>query len=150
MTDLIKSSILLLVLLNPFLLIIYFIDVVQKLDRQQFSRVLLRAGLIATVVFWLFSALGDSVSLRSCRLSLHRFRFLLALCFCLSAFNLSSAVQLHSRSCGASRGILSVLLPCPSSSVRARSAQASSSGRDTTPSLPVPPFSSPSCFLSSL
>ena len=61
MTDLIKSSVLLLVLLNPFLLIIYFIDVVQKLDRQQFSRILVRAGLIATAVFWLFSALGDSV-----------------------------------------------------------------------------------------
>ena len=61
MTDLIKSSALLLVLLNPFLLIIYLIDVVQKLDCRQFTRVLVRAGLIATVVFWLFTVLGDTV-----------------------------------------------------------------------------------------
>ena len=61
MTDLIRSSALLLVLLNPFLLIIYLIDVVQKLDRAQFIRVLVRAGLIATIIFWLFALLGDAV-----------------------------------------------------------------------------------------
>lgn len=61
MTDLIISSALLLVLLNPFLLIISLIDVVQKLDRAQFTRVLVRAGLIATAVFWLFAVLGDAV-----------------------------------------------------------------------------------------
>ncbi|MGD9202489.1 MAG: MarC family protein [Chitinispirillia bacterium] len=61
MTDLIRSSALLLVLLNPFLLIIYLIDVVQKLDRAQFARVLVRAGIIATAVFWLFAVLGDAV-----------------------------------------------------------------------------------------
>jgi len=43
MTDLIRSSALLLVLLNPFLLIIYLIDVVQKVDQAQFARVLVRA-----------------------------------------------------------------------------------------------------------
>ena len=61
MTDLIRSSALLLVLLNPFLLIIYLIDVVQKLERCQFTRVLVRAGLVATAVFWLFAVLGDAV-----------------------------------------------------------------------------------------
>ncbi|MFO7871197.1 MAG: MarC family protein [Kiritimatiellia bacterium] len=61
MTDLIRSSALLLVLLNPFFLIIYLIDVVQKLDRQQFARVLVRAGFIATAVFWVFAILGDAV-----------------------------------------------------------------------------------------
>ena len=61
MIDLIRSSALLLVLLNPFLLIIYLIDVVQKLDRAQFARVLVRAGLIATAVFWIFAILGDAV-----------------------------------------------------------------------------------------
>lgn len=61
MLDLIRSSALLLVLLNPFLLIIYLIDVVQKLERRDFIRVLMRAGLIATAVFWLFVALGDAV-----------------------------------------------------------------------------------------
>ena len=61
MTDLIHSSALLLVLLNPFLLIIYLIDVVQKVDRMRFAQVLMRAGVIATVVFWCFVVLGDAV-----------------------------------------------------------------------------------------
>lgn len=61
MTDLIRSSTLLLVLLNPFLLIIYLIDIVQKLDQMQFARVLLRGGLIAIAVFWCFTILGDRV-----------------------------------------------------------------------------------------
>ncbi|MCX4027774.1 MarC family protein [Endozoicomonas sp. SM1973] len=61
MTDFLKSSALVLALLNPFLLIIYLIDVVQKLDRIQFARVLVRAGLIATTVFWVFVVLGDTV-----------------------------------------------------------------------------------------
>lgn len=61
MTDLIRSSALLLVLLNPFLLIIYLIDAVQNLERRQFTSVLVRAGLIATAVFWFFAVLGDAV-----------------------------------------------------------------------------------------
>lgn len=52
---------LLFVLLNPFLVIIYLVDVVQKLDRDKFHRVLVRAGLIATAVFCCFSLLGDAV-----------------------------------------------------------------------------------------
>lgn len=50
-----------LVLLNPFLLIIYLIDVVEKLDKRQFTVVLIRAGLIATAVFCCFAVLGDAV-----------------------------------------------------------------------------------------
>lgn len=61
MMDVIKSSVLLLVLLNPFLLIIYLIDVVQKLESRQFAIVLIRAGVIATAVFWFFAILGDAV-----------------------------------------------------------------------------------------
>ena len=53
--------VLLLVLLNPFLVIIYLIDVVDKLDRKQFTNVLIRAGLIAVAVFWFFTVLGDAV-----------------------------------------------------------------------------------------
>jgi len=52
---------LLLVLLNPFLLIVYLIDVVEKLDRARFARVLFRAGVIATAVFWCFAVLGDAI-----------------------------------------------------------------------------------------
>lgn len=61
MMDLIKSATLLLVLLNPFLLIIYLIDVVQKLERSQFTLVLARAGVIAAATFCCFAILGDAI-----------------------------------------------------------------------------------------
>jgi small neutral amino acid transporter SnatA (MarC family) len=61
MTDIIQSSLLLFTLLNPFLVIVYLIDVVQKLEKVQFRRVLLRAGLIATVVFCAFAVIGDAI-----------------------------------------------------------------------------------------
>jgi multiple antibiotic resistance protein len=61
MTDFIKSSALLLVLLNPFLVILYLVDVVEKLERKQFTQVLIRAGLISSVVFCCFAILGDAI-----------------------------------------------------------------------------------------
>lgn len=61
MTDFVKSTALLLVLLNPFLVIVYLTDVVEKLERRQFSRVLVRAGLIASAVFCCFALLGDFI-----------------------------------------------------------------------------------------
>lgn len=61
MTELLKSSALLLVLLNPFLVIIYLIDVVQKLDRRKFARVMISAGSISAVVFCVFAVLGDAI-----------------------------------------------------------------------------------------
>ncbi|NCC50257.1 MAG: MarC family protein [Spartobacteria bacterium] len=61
MTEFFKSMTLLLVLLNPFLVIVYLIDVLQKLDRRQFMYVLIRAGVISTVVFWCFALLGDKI-----------------------------------------------------------------------------------------
>lgn len=61
MIHFIKSSLLLLMLLNPFLVIVYLIDVMQKLDRNQFRDVLLRAGIIASGVFCFFAILGDAV-----------------------------------------------------------------------------------------
>jgi len=61
MTELLKSSALLLVLLNPFLLIVYLTGIVQKLDYLQFSRVLIRAGIIASIVFCSFAMLGDAI-----------------------------------------------------------------------------------------
>ncbi|MDF1578626.1 MAG: MarC family protein [Desulfobulbales bacterium] len=60
----ISSSLLLFTLLNPFLVIVYLVDVVQKLEKHQFRRVLLRAGLIATAVFCIFAILGDAVFVR--------------------------------------------------------------------------------------
>jgi small neutral amino acid transporter SnatA (MarC family) len=61
MTDLIKSAILMFVLLNPFLVIIYLVDMVEKLDRKQFARVLIHGSLIATAVFCSFAVLGDVI-----------------------------------------------------------------------------------------
>lgn len=61
MTEFIRSAALLLVLLNPFLVIIYLVDVVEKLDKKQFAFTLIRAGLISIVVFCCFAILGDVI-----------------------------------------------------------------------------------------
>ena len=60
MNESFRSLALLLVLLNPFLVIVYLVDVVEKLDFRRFSRVLVRAGLIAGAVFCSFAVLGDA------------------------------------------------------------------------------------------
>lgn len=59
--DFVRSVALLLMLLNPFLLIIYLIDLVQEMDQQTFRRVLVRAGVISGAVFLFFGLLGDLV-----------------------------------------------------------------------------------------
>lgn len=61
MTDFLRSVILLLMLLNPFLVVVYLVDVVQTLESGQFRRVLLRAGLIACAVFCGFAIIGEAV-----------------------------------------------------------------------------------------
>jgi small neutral amino acid transporter SnatA (MarC family) len=61
MSEFLHSATLLLLLLNPFLVIVYLIDVMQKLDRRRFRHVLIRAGLIAGTVFCIFAILGDIV-----------------------------------------------------------------------------------------
>lgn len=61
MNDILRSGTLLLVLLNPFLVIVYLVDVIQKLSPQQFRKVLFRAGLIAASVFCGFAVLGDAI-----------------------------------------------------------------------------------------
>ena len=61
MMDFIRSATLMLVLLNPFLVIIYLVDMVVKLDRRRFAQVLVRGSLIATVVFCCFAILGDMI-----------------------------------------------------------------------------------------
>ena len=48
-------------LLNPFLVVVYLIDVMQKMERRTFRHVLLRAGAISIVVFYFFAILGDTV-----------------------------------------------------------------------------------------
>ena len=48
-------------LLNPFLVVVYLIDVMQKMESRTFRHVLLRAGVISSVVFYFFAILGDAV-----------------------------------------------------------------------------------------
>ena len=61
MIEYFKSAALLITLLNPFLVIVYLVDVVQKLSPAQFRRVLIRAGIIASAVFCIFAILGDTI-----------------------------------------------------------------------------------------
>ena len=61
MTEFIRCWALLLALLNPFLVIVYLVDMVEKLDRRRFRRILVAAGLIAGAVFCAFAILGDAV-----------------------------------------------------------------------------------------
>lgn len=61
MTNYIQSIALLLLLLNPFLIIVYLIDVVVKLKLKQFSQVVIRAGIIASIILCIFAILGDAV-----------------------------------------------------------------------------------------
>ena len=61
MIDIIRSITLLLVLLNPFLIIVYLIDIVKKKTFKEFSRILIRAGIISFIVFSSFSVLGDTI-----------------------------------------------------------------------------------------
>jgi multiple antibiotic resistance protein len=55
------STGLLLIILNPLLLIVYVISLVQQLPMKAFASVLVRGGLIATGVFTGFALLGDYV-----------------------------------------------------------------------------------------
>jgi len=57
----VKCATLLVVLLNPFLMTIYLVGLVEKLDGRTFRSVLVRGGVIATAVFVLFATSGDAV-----------------------------------------------------------------------------------------
>ncbi len=56
-----NSFLLLLMLLNPFLIILYMMDLVQDLTAPDFRRVLIRASWISFVVFVMFAFLGNAV-----------------------------------------------------------------------------------------
>ncbi len=60
----IESAVLLLVLLNPFLLSIYLLDLVEKLSFVHLGRVLFRASFISGVVFCIFAWAGDAILVR--------------------------------------------------------------------------------------
>jgi len=61
MNEFLGSVSILLVLLNPFLVILYLIDLLEKLDDRAFRRVLTLAGVIACVAFCCFAILGDAL-----------------------------------------------------------------------------------------
>lgn len=57
--DFVRSTTLLFMLLNPFLLVVYMIDVLDKLPIPTFRSVIVRAGLISVIVFSVAAILGD-------------------------------------------------------------------------------------------
>lgn len=61
MSEYIKSAVLLFVLLNPFLILVYLIEMVKELAVKQFANLVIYAGLVASVVYSLFAILGDAI-----------------------------------------------------------------------------------------
>ncbi|MDD2736186.1 MAG: MarC family protein [Desulfuromonadaceae bacterium] len=59
MLDFIRSTTLLFMLLNPFLMVVYMIDVFDKLPVPTFRNVVIRAGIISIIVFSIAAILGD-------------------------------------------------------------------------------------------
>ena len=57
----VDSFLLLFMLLNPFLLSIYLLDLIEQLDRTTFRRALVRGMLISFVVFAVFAVAGDAI-----------------------------------------------------------------------------------------
>jgi small neutral amino acid transporter SnatA (MarC family) len=55
-----ESTSLLMVLLNPFLMSIYLLDLIESLEDRVFRSILIRGALIATAVFCAFAAGGDA------------------------------------------------------------------------------------------
>jgi hypothetical protein len=58
-TELVEAAGLLFVLVNPFLLSIYLLELIRGLDRKTFRGVLVRASCIATAVFVICGLMGD-------------------------------------------------------------------------------------------
>ncbi|MCA9414628.1 MAG: MarC family protein [Candidatus Omnitrophica bacterium] len=61
MLEFLRATTLILVLLNPFLVVLYLLDVIQKREMKSFTKALAKAGFISILIFWIFALLGDSV-----------------------------------------------------------------------------------------
>ncbi len=61
LNDVLSSIVMLLVLLNPFLIIVYLIDIIKKKSKAIFFKVMIRAGVMSVVVFCAFALLGDAI-----------------------------------------------------------------------------------------
>lgn len=57
----VNAALFLFVLLNPFLMSIYLMDLIERLDDRTFAAVLLRAAAISGFIFCLFAITGDAV-----------------------------------------------------------------------------------------
>lgn len=57
----VQSSVLLFMLLNPFLVILYLIDIVKYHDRKTFAINLIKAGLYSSIIFSIFAVVGDVI-----------------------------------------------------------------------------------------
>ncbi|MAX24652.1 MAG: hypothetical protein CMJ19_09130 [Phycisphaeraceae bacterium] len=57
----IESSILLFMLLNPFLVILYLIEIVKYHDKKTFAINLIKAGLYSSIIFSIFAVVGDVI-----------------------------------------------------------------------------------------
>jgi len=56
-----QSLLLIFVLLNPFIMSVYLLTLIKEVQIVQFARIMLRAGLISFVVFFLFAWLGEFI-----------------------------------------------------------------------------------------
>lgn len=61
MIEFVRAIALLLMLLNPFLVILYLVDLIEKVSFGRFVAVLVRASIISVVVFVAFATLGDFI-----------------------------------------------------------------------------------------
>jgi small neutral amino acid transporter SnatA (MarC family) len=70
-----KSCALFFVLLNPFLLSIYLLDLITDLKTEVFARVLVRGALISSIVFCLFSWGGEAIFPTTCKWNSPPFKY---------------------------------------------------------------------------
>lgn len=97
----IESAVLLLVLLNPFLLCVYLLDLIQNLEVRHLGQVLVRASVISGVVFVGFAWAGDVVFSRVLHVRFCAFQIFGGLVFLVIAIRF---VLMGSRAIGSLRG----------------------------------------------
>jgi small neutral amino acid transporter SnatA (MarC family) len=56
-----KSAMLMFILLNPFLMIVYLLEIVQHMSFRRFAAIITRAAMISLAVFIVFAVTGDAV-----------------------------------------------------------------------------------------
>ena len=61
MDEFFQSMLLIFVLLNPFIMSVYLLSLIKEVSFGQFTRIMVRAGLISFCVFFLFAWLGEVI-----------------------------------------------------------------------------------------